>query len=65
MTRLVLTVVTGIWRSRDDARLGGRGPWHAKARAATKELYEDIIFKTMKLVIRDSFQSWEISAWTE
>ena len=55
----------GVWRSRQDARLGGQGPWHAKARAAARELYEEIVFTTMKLVIEDDFRSWHISAWTE
>ncbi|KAJ5587729.1 uncharacterized protein N7459_003494 [Penicillium hispanicum] len=58
-------LATCIWRSRNDARLGGLGPWHAKARAAAKELYEEIVFTTMKLVIEDEFRSWEISDWTD
>lgn len=54
----------GIWRNRNDARLGGRGPWHAKARAAGRELYEEIVFSTMKLVIEDGVSSWRLSEWT-
>lgn len=53
----------GIWRSREDARLGGLGPWHAKARAAARELYEQIVFTTMRLNIEDGVKSWNISAW--
>ncbi|KAJ6006289.1 hypothetical protein N7451_004233 [Penicillium sp. IBT 35674x] len=57
-------LATCIWRNRNDARLGGRGPWHAKARAAGRELYEDIVFSTMKLVIEDGVLSWSMSDWT-
>lgn len=55
----------GIWRTREDARLGGRGPWHAKARAAARELYESIVFSTMELVIEDGVKSWHISEWKD
>ncbi|KAJ5637580.1 hypothetical protein N7490_007459 [Penicillium lividum] len=57
-------LATCIWRNRNDARLGGRGPWHAKARAAGRELYEEIVFSTMKLVIEDGVSSWRMSEWT-
>ncbi|KAJ6103004.1 hypothetical protein N7486_005431 [Penicillium sp. IBT 16267x] len=57
-------LATCIWRNRNDARLGGRGPWHAKARAAGRTLYEDIVFSTMKLVIEDGVSSWSMSGWT-
>ncbi|KAJ5212514.1 uncharacterized protein N7498_004160 [Penicillium cinerascens] len=56
-------LATCVWRSREDARLGGLGPWHAKARAAARELYEQIIFTTMRLNIEDGVTSWKISAW--
>lgn len=56
-------LATCIWRSREDARLGGRGPWHAKARAAARELYENITFTTMKLIIEDDVASWSIGDW--
>ncbi|KAJ5939585.1 hypothetical protein N7466_002719 [Penicillium verhagenii] len=58
-------LATCIWRHRNDARLGGRGPWHAKARAAGRELYEEIVFSTMKLVIEDGVSSWSMSKWTD
>ncbi|KAJ5660005.1 hypothetical protein N7507_006456 [Penicillium longicatenatum] len=57
-------LATCIWRNRNDARLGGRGPWHAKARVAGRELYEDIVFSTLKLVIEDDISSWSMSGWT-
>ncbi|KAJ5691276.1 hypothetical protein N7488_012011 [Penicillium malachiteum] len=61
----VLMFFVGIWRNRNDARLGGRGPWHAKARAAGRELYEEIVFSTMKLVIENRVSSWSMSEWTK
>ncbi|CEJ58983.1 hypothetical protein PMG11_07621 [Penicillium brasilianum] len=58
-------LATCIWRTREDARLGGRGPWHAKARAAARELYESIVFSTMELVIEDGVKSWHIGEWND
>ncbi|KAK2799926.1 hypothetical protein FQN50_008319 [Emmonsiellopsis sp. PD_5] len=54
-----------IWRSRDDARLGGLGPWHKQARAAARELYEKIEFTTLRLVIDDGVKSWEMMPWKD
>lgn len=56
---------SGIWRSRNDARLGGRGPWHAQARAAASVMYEEILFTTLRLDIRDGAESWELSDWKD
>lgn len=61
----VLIEDIGIWRNRNDARLGGRGPWHARARLAARELYEQIVFSTLKLDIEDGVKSWKLSEWTE
>ncbi|KAJ5098920.1 hypothetical protein N7532_005921 [Penicillium argentinense] len=58
-------LATCIWRSREDARLGGRGPWHAKAIAAARELYEKITFTTMKLIIEDDVKTWSIGDWKD
>ncbi|KAJ5489314.1 hypothetical protein N7539_004204 [Penicillium diatomitis] len=56
-------LATCIWRNRDDARLGGRGPWHAKARAAARTMYESIAFSTLELVIGDHVDTWDIREW--
>ncbi|KAL5341813.1 hypothetical protein BJX70DRAFT_395542 [Aspergillus crustosus] len=56
-------LATCLWRHRDDARAGGTGPWHAKARAAAVELYEKITFTTLELVIPEDVGKWEIKAW--
>ncbi|KAL2221272.1 hypothetical protein M432DRAFT_605757 [Thermoascus aurantiacus ATCC 26904] len=58
-------LATCIWRSKADARLGGTGPWHQRARAAARDFYERIVFTTLKLVIDDGAAAWEISDWTE
>ncbi|BAE64203.1 hypothetical protein AFCA_010497 [Aspergillus flavus] len=58
-------LATCLWRSRNDARLGGTGPWHKKARGAARDMYEDITFTTLKLVIEDDVRSWRITDWTE
>ncbi|KAL2695716.1 hypothetical protein AAEP93_003809 [Penicillium crustosum] len=53
-------LATCIWRNRNDARLGGRGPWHAQARAAATVMYEEIKFTTLRLDIEDGVQSWKL-----
>lgn len=55
----------GIWRSREDARLGGTGPWHKRARGAARELYERIEFTTLKLVVGEAVGTWSIAEWEE
>ncbi|KAJ5185635.1 hypothetical protein N7491_006495 [Penicillium cf. griseofulvum] len=58
-------LATCVWRSRNDARLGGRGPWHAQARAAATVMYEQIRFTTLRLDIEDGVQFWKLSDWKE
>ncbi|KEQ73098.1 hypothetical protein M436DRAFT_14715, partial [Aureobasidium namibiae CBS 147.97] len=53
-------LATCFWESRQHARDGGRGPWHAKARAAAGVWYESIVFKTYVLTIADDVEDWEI-----
>ena len=50
----------GIWRNREDARAGGRGPWHAQARMAAKEMYEKIDFSVHKLIIEEGANGWRL-----
>lgn len=57
-------LATCLWRSREDARNGGIGPWHQKARAAGREMYESIDFKTMELVVEDGVSGWEMKDWS-
>lgn len=56
---LRLTIWTGFWHSREDAYKGGLGPWHKKARAAGRELYESIVFSTYRLIIKDGAEEYE------
>ncbi|KAI4738630.1 hypothetical protein E4T50_10916 [Aureobasidium sp. EXF-12298] len=58
-------LATCFWESRQHARDGGRGPWHAKARAAATVWYESIVFKTYVLTIEDDIESWEIRDFEE
>ncbi|KAL3460685.1 hypothetical protein BJX64DRAFT_290001 [Aspergillus heterothallicus] len=58
-------LATCVWRSREDARAGGTGPWHAKARGAAKEMYERIEFTTMELVIGEEVGEWEFRPWKD
>lgn len=60
-----LTVHLGIWRNREDARAGGTGPWHKKARAAGAIMYDKVVFKTLAIVIGDDASSWELSEWAD
>ena len=59
--RSMTDLYPGFWESRQHARDGGRGPWHAKARAAATVWYESIVFKTYVLTIADDIESWVIS----
>ncbi|KAL1875030.1 hypothetical protein Plec18167_005698 [Paecilomyces lecythidis] len=58
-------LATCLWRNREDARLGGLGPWHKKARLAAREMYEQIVFTTLKLTIDDHVSSWKFNDWTD
>jgi len=57
--------ITGIWRSKEDARLGGLGPDHKKARMAARELYHEIKFTTWRLVVEDGAKAIRLEDWTE
>ncbi|KAL4969085.1 uncharacterized protein BDV14DRAFT_166269 [Aspergillus stella-maris] len=58
-------LATCVWRSREDARAGGTGPWHAQARGAARTMYEKIEFTTMELVVREEEGEWELKAWRD
>ncbi|GIC92079.1 uncharacterized protein Aud_008536 [Aspergillus udagawae] len=57
-------LATCVWRNREDAHRGGTGPWHRKARAAAREMYEEIVFTTMELVVGDEVREWSFGEWT-
>ncbi|KXJ91639.1 hypothetical protein Micbo1qcDRAFT_146513 [Microdochium bolleyi] len=58
-------LATCLWRSQDDARQGNKGPGHRKAAMATKSLYSNWQIDRHRLTIRDDFQSWGFTDWTE
>lgn len=45
-------LATCVWRSREDATEGGKGPWHRRARLAASELYKAIEFRKLWLRLR-------------
>lgn len=58
-------LATCIWRSREDAVEGGRGPAHRKAAGSTRALYAFWKIDQHRLVVRDNVDSWEIVPWSE
>ncbi|KAL4989723.1 hypothetical protein BDW68DRAFT_156059 [Aspergillus falconensis] len=56
-------LATCVWRSREDARAGGTGPWHAQARGAARKMYEKIEFTTLELVVGERVGEWEFREW--
>jgi hypothetical protein len=55
----------GFWHSREDAYKGGLGPWHRKARAAGRELYEKIVFSTWRLTVEEKAKWYRLEEWVE
>jgi hypothetical protein len=39
------------------------GPWHKKARAAGREMYERIVFGTWKFVVEEGARGWSCVEW--
>ncbi|KAL6709214.1 hypothetical protein ACN47E_002030 [Coniothyrium glycines] len=58
-------LATCFWHSREDAYNGGLGPWHKKARAAGRELYESIVFSTHRLTVLDGAQDFRFEDWKD
>lgn len=56
-------LATCVWRSRQDALAGGRGPAHRKAAGATRSLYAYWKIDQHRLTVRDNVDSWEIADW--
>lgn len=54
----ILTIRPGLWRSKEDAIEGGKGPWHKQARAITAGMYESIDVKGLKLIVEGNVNSW-------
>ncbi|KAJ6444849.1 eukaryotic translation initiation factor 3 subunit-like protein [Purpureocillium lavendulum] len=58
-------LATCIWRSREDALEGGRGPAHRKAAGSTRALYAYWKIDQHRLIVRDNVDSWEIVPWND
>ncbi|KAI4950608.1 hypothetical protein J4E91_004493 [Alternaria rosae] len=58
-------LATCFWHSREDAYRGGLGPWHRKARAAGRELYESIVFSTYRFTVMDGAEEYEFEEWVK
>lgn len=58
-------LATCFWDSRESARRGGAGEWHAKARRAGRELYASIVFETRRFTVLEGVSGWEIGEWVE
>lgn len=56
-------LTTGFWHSRADAFQGGLGPWHKKARAAGRELYESIVFSTHRFTVLEGAVGYRFEEW--
>lgn len=58
-------MLIGLWHSREDARLGGLGLWHKKARAAGRVLYEEITFTMLRFVVEEGAVGWRVEEWRD
>lgn len=53
----------GLWRNKEDAIAGGRGPWHKQARAIISKMYEEINVKGLRLTIEADVESWSFAPY--
>ncbi|KAK5706971.1 hypothetical protein LTR17_021114 [Elasticomyces elasticus] len=58
-------LATCIWRNQPSAVAGGGGPWHARARAAAREIYKCIEFQTHKLVVEAGAEEWRLEEYVQ
>lgn len=56
-------LATCLWRSREDAIAGGKGPAHRKAAGSTRSLYAYWKIDQHRLTIADDVDSFDISPW--
>ena len=54
---------TGIWRSPEDAKLGGQGPGHRQAMKETQRLYLEWKIEQLALMIGPDAATWDIVDW--
>ncbi|OCL03932.1 hypothetical protein AOQ84DRAFT_133773 [Glonium stellatum] len=58
-------LATCLWRSKEDARKGGIGPWHKKARSAARDLYAEISFSSYRFTVEDGAKDWTFEDWVD
>lgn len=58
-------LATCIWRSKEDAKLGGRGEAHRRAAGAAVKSYVSWGIERLALEIKDGAIDWEIRDWTD
>ncbi|TQS32113.1 hypothetical protein Golomagni_07582 [Golovinomyces magnicellulatus] len=58
-------LATCVWRSREDAIIGGRGPAHKKAAGSTRALYAYWKIDQHRLTIHENAESWDIVPWSD
>ncbi|KAL2444359.1 hypothetical protein ABEF95_016407 [Exophiala dermatitidis] len=56
-------LATCLWRSKEDAVNGGRGPWHKQAGAAIAQMYEMIDVHGLRLTIEDDVEDWSFGPY--
>ncbi|KAI1612093.1 hypothetical protein EDD37DRAFT_633707 [Exophiala viscosa] len=56
-------LATCLWRSKEDAILGGTGPWHKQARGVISAMYEQIDVKGLRLTIEDDIETWSFAPY--
>jgi hypothetical protein len=58
-------LATCVWRCKEDARIGGVGPAHRRASAATRHLYAEWGIDRFALKVEDSISSWKLVRWED
>ena len=50
--------ISGVWRNKEDAAEGGRGPWHKQARTVIPQMYQQISIRDLRLVVGHGAAAW-------
>lgn len=61
--KLGRNLATCIWRTQEDAKLGGIGPAHRRAVGAARHMYTEWSINRLGLLIGDGVKNWKISDW--
>ncbi|KAI5800075.1 hypothetical protein EDC01DRAFT_648830 [Geopyxis carbonaria] len=58
-------LATCLWRNREDAKIGGAGPDHARAMREVRELYLEWRVERLRLVIDENAKGFQIIKWVD